>query len=95
MFQSSDLLPHKGGKAREEGVETPVLCEVRNNDGPDRSAGQHGPPRGHQCCLHNHGYYSGEIIDPLLMPCLGRAYEGIMEEGRGQYERYSSQQVNK
>ena len=49
-----DSFPHKGGEAREEGVETPVLSEVCNNDGPDWAAGQHGPPRGHQCGLHTY-----------------------------------------
>jgi len=37
----------------------------------------------------HHRDYSGGIIDPLSTLCLGRVYEVIIEEGRGQYERDS------
>ena len=43
--------PHEHGETGEEGVETPVLSEVGNDDRPNRFAGQHCPPGGVQLNL--------------------------------------------
>lgn len=63
VHQVLNAFPHKGGQAREQGVEAPVLSEMRYNDGPDRPAGQHWPPGSNQRGLQQSG---GEVIVYVL-----------------------------
>lgn len=45
------MSPHKHGQASKQRVESPVLCEVCDDDGPHGLAGEDGTPGGHEGSL--------------------------------------------
>ena len=57
------LTPHEHGESGEQRVESPVLCEVRDDDGPDGLGGEHGAPGGrHHALLRAHPDRRTEVL---------------------------------